>query len=149
MNKEIFIKGNVPSLKNGQVISNKKGKIRVSHSPQVNEYLRSFGIAHFSSKNKTIECFKTIPFTFPLAELKEMFDNISFPATIGFHFIRESKHRWDFHNATQIIFDLFTALELIPDDSMNYVIPECLWIDNKHYSYNKENPGVIIKIINK
>lgn len=149
MNKEVFIKGNVPSLKNGKSVSNIKGKIRVNHSAQVSEYLRSFGISHYSSSKKTVDYFKTKEPSFPTKELRELFKDSSFPTIIGFHFIRESKHRWDFHNAVQIVLDLLTALDIIPDDNMDYVIPQCLWINEKHFSYDKENPGVIIKIINK
>lgn len=64
------------------------------------------------------------------------------------HFIRGSKHLWDFNNATHILFDLMTALNIIPDDNILYVLPFPLKIEESYWSYDKENPGVIIKILN-
>jgi len=136
----VFIEGNVPSSKNSKI----KGKF---FSKTVQKYLRSFGIQSFSSRRKEVKGYKTIEMTFPIEELKEELKSDIYPIKIGFHFVRGSKHKFDFGNVTQILLDLFTSFDIIPDDNMDYIIPECLTIDDKYYSYNKDNPGVYIKKI--
>jgi hypothetical protein len=136
----IFIPHNVPSLKN----SKPNGKF---HSKTVTSYLRAYGIQRFSSSRKEVVGYKTRPMTFPEQELKQMFQGYACPITVGIHFVRNSKHKFDFINACQIIFDLFTAFDIIPDDNIDVVIPQVLWIDGKHYSYDKLNPGVYISIL--
>jgi hypothetical protein len=138
-----FIKENIPSLKNSK-ISTKQG---VFSSPTVQKFLRKYGIKHYSSGKKVVEVYKTIPMTFPVEELKDLFKDSKWPIEIGFHFVRNSRHRFDFVNAVQIILDLFTAFDVIPDDSMDFVIPRAFKINDKFYTYNKENPGVYVKII--
>lgn len=64
---------------------------------------------------------------------------------VKFHFVRGSKHKFDFGNAMELIADLMTAHNLLIDDNMDYFIPMPLKIGNNWYSYNKNNPGVIIK----
>lgn len=137
---EVFIKYNTPSSKNSKI----NGKF---FSKTVQKYLRNHGIKSFSSRKKTVEKYTTIPMTFPVEELKELFKNKEYPIIIGFHFIRDSKRQWDFVNIVQIILDLFTAFDIIEDDSIDYIIPMPFKIENKWYSINKENPGVIIKIL--
>lgn len=135
----IFIKGNVPSSKNSKV----KGRF---FSKTVQSYLRSFGIKSFSSRKKEIQGYKTIPMTFPVQEINKLLKGKNYPIIIELHFIRKSKHKFDFHNACQILFDLFTAFDIIEDDDMDHLIPFPLMVNNKWYSYDKNNPGVIIKI---
>jgi len=40
-----------------------------------------------------------------------------------------------------------TAHKLIEDDNMDWVVPQAYKKDGKYYSYDKENPGVFIKIL--
>lgn len=70
------------------------------------------------------------------------------PLHIGFHFIRGTRHKFDFINALQIVQDMMVKTEWIEDDNMDYLIPYATHIDNKYYTYNKEKPGVIIKVLN-
>ena len=136
----VFIAGNCPSSKNSKI----KGRF---FSKTVQKYLRSYGIKTFSSRRKFVDEYKTILMTYPVDKLKELFKGYNYPITVGLHFIRGTRHSWDFHNACQLQFDLWTAFDIIEDDDMDHVIPQCLWINGKHYSYSKEKPGVIIKII--
>ena len=41
-----------------------------------------------------------------------------------------------------------TAYDIIEDDNMNCLIPIPMKINDKWFSYNKENPAVIIKVLN-
>jgi len=145
MNDMVFISHNTPSLKNSKVATSKG----VFSSKTVGKYLRKHGIQHYSTSKREVTRYKTIPMTFPVNELKELFNGHEYPVIIGFHFVRDSKREFDFNNANSIITDLFTAFEIIPDDSMTYLIPQVLWIDDKHYSIDKNDPGCYIKILNK
>ena len=139
---EILIKGNVPSLKNSKVMGKYPSKT-------VLKWLRLYGIISYSASRKSVKFFKKIPKTYDFKDTVLPLKSYSnYPILLGFHFIRGSKHSWDFNNATHIILDLMTAFDIIPDDSTEYVLPFPLQINNKWWSFDKENPGVIIKVLN-
>jgi len=125
---EIFIRGNFPSFKNSKQRT-KSGFMIMSATVQ--KYLKAWEYQ-----------WKDIP-----EEFKNLKED-DFPITVGFHFVRGTKHRWDFHNMVQGCADLMVKHSWIPDDNMDYFIPACLWTDKGHYSYDKDNPGVFIEIIN-
>lgn len=143
-----FIPNNVPSLKNS--------KIKTSHgifpSATVKKYLQKLGIKSYSSSKKIVEEYKQRPNIFK--DFAKYFVDIEYPILIGFHFVRGTKHKFDFGNAVQILADLMTAHKFIEDDNMDCFIPfpmnenGDIVINNKTnwYSYNKEEPGVWIKI---
>lgn len=140
----VFIEKNVPSSKNSRV----NGKW---FSKTVVQYLKHHGIKSFSSRKKTVEGYKTRPITFPVQELKELFKDVEYPVEIGFLLLRDSKRKFDFNNVNQLIMDLLTAFDIIPDDSTEYVVARCLYHDTQgkrqFYIYDKYNPGVYLKII--
>jgi hypothetical protein len=144
-NDLIFIPGNVPSSKNSRV-NTKNGSFA---SATVSAYLRSLGIQSYSSSKKLVKGYVNRPNL--IKDLKDDFlkqiEGKELPLEIGFHFVRNSKRKFDFHNIVQVILDLLTAHNIIIDDNMDCVIPFALKIDNKFYSVDKENPGVWIKII--
>lgn len=141
----IFIPGNVPSSKNSRV-NTKNGSFA---SKTVKAYLSSLGIQSYSSGKKIVKGYVNRP---NLIEglrdefLKEI-EGKKLPLQIGFHFVRDSKRKFDFHNIVQVSLDLLTAHDIIIDDNMDCAIPFALKIDNKFYSVDKECPGVWIKII--
>lgn len=118
------------------------------HSKTVKKYLQDLGIQQFSVSKKTVLGYKTRPNVF--AEYFENF-NLDYPTPIimGFHFVRRTKHKFDFHNAVQIVADLLVAHDFIEDDNMDCFIPIPYKINDNWFSYDKENPGVYIKIYNK
>ena len=140
----LFIERNVPSSKNSRV-NTRHGSFT---GPAVKKYLRSYGIQAFntSKKNKGITEYKTIPMTFPVDELRELFKGKTFPVYVSFHFVRKTRGIWDFGNITQILLDLMTACGAIPDDNMHFTVPECMIKDGKHFSHDKDNPGVWIAV---
>ena len=144
-NELIFIPGNVPSSKNSR-INTKHGSFA---SKAVKAYLNSLGIQSYSSSKKIVKGYVNKPNV--IEGLRESFlkqtEGKELPLEIGFHFVRDSKRKFDFHNIVQVILDLMTASDIIIDDNMNCVIPFALKIDNKFYSVDKLNPGVWIKII--
>ena len=144
-NELIFIPGNVPSSKNSR-INTKNGSFA---SKTVKAYLNSLGIQSYSSSKKIVKGYVNKPNL--IENLREDFlkeiEGKELPLEIGFHFVRNSLRKWDFHNIVQAPLDLLTAHDIIIDDNIDYVVPFALKIDNKFYSVDKLNPGVWIKII--
>lgn len=144
---EIFIKGNVPSLKNSKV----KTSRGIFPSKTCMNYLRSLGIQSYSASKKQIKGYKTKPNLFLdsfTEEFLKCLKEAKKPIELGFYFIRDSKRDWDFNNCNQIILDLMTAHDFIVDDNVKYILPFPLKIDDKYYEINRDNPGVIIRILN-
>lgn len=141
--KLFFIPGNVPSLKNSKV----KTATGVFPSKTVTKYLRSFNILQFSSSKKIVKYKRNCPNIFE-EEFSKYFRDIdrTKPILVYFHFVRNSAHKFDFNNATQIISDLFTAHDFIEDDNMDYFIPMPFKINGVWYTYSKASPGVWVKI---
>lgn len=145
---EIFIPGNVPALKNGKIWT---GTLLIS-SKGVQDYLRQHGIKNYSASKKQVEYYKTfkgVKFSEYCTIIKKELEMFTAPYKFAFHFIRKSKHRFDFGNAVELLADLFTAHGLIEDDNMNYFHPSIFYNNTQFgFTYNKNNPGVIIKIKN-
>ena len=122
INNQILITGNVPSSKNSKVWT---GKYLV-WGKQAQKYL-----------NDTKKEFQ---------DNKEVFQNLikdkTYPLNIEFTFIRKSKHKFDYPNPLQTIMDLMVKYNWIEDDNADIIKP--FFGD---YSYDKENPGVIIKVL--
>ena len=155
-NELIWIPYNTPALKNSKVKTSKG----IFSSPTVKKYLRKLGIQSYSSGKKTVTGYVTRPNKFE--KLREQFEkallNKGFPVLICFHFVRDSKRLFDFGNATEIIFDLLTAHDIIPDDNVSFIFPSIMTVDGilpneenirdlEWYSINKDQAGVWIKII--
>lgn len=152
----IFIKHNTPSLKNSKI----KTSRGIFSSKTVKKYLGKLGIQSYSSSKKIVKGYVNRPNEFEKLrnKFKESLKGKDFPVLICFHFVRESKRDFDFGNATEVIFDLLTAHDIIPDDNIKFTIPSIISIDGilpteenmhelKWYSVDKENPGVWIRII--
>mgnify|MGYP003692715123 FL=1 len=155
-NELIWVPYNTPALKNSKV----KTSRGIFSSPTVKKYLRKLGIQSYSSGKKIVKGYVTKPNEFE--KLREQFEksllNKGFPVLICFHFVRDSKHLFDFGNATEIIFDLLTAHSIIPDDNVSFIFPSIMTVDGilpneenirelEWYSVNKDQAGVWIKII--
>ena len=140
----LFIEGNVPSLKNAKI----KAPKGIFSSKTVKNYLRSLGIQRYSSSKKLVVKYARRDNEFQKCDV--FFEKYlgEKPHEIGFHFIRGTRHKFDFNNASQVIADLMTAHGFIEDDDMDNFLPYPMKINNKAYTYDKENPGVLIKILN-
>jgi len=137
----IFIKGQVPSLKNSKV----KG---IYHPVTVTKYLRSLGIQGYSASKKTVKEYKdpNRPNLFR-KYVGNYFEGVKYPIVLGVHPVRNSRRKADFHNICHIIFDLLTAHDFIPDDNMDYIFPSPMKLEGQYYSIDKERPGVYLKIL--
>jgi hypothetical protein len=149
MSKEFFISGNVPSSKNSKNAVAGKG---VFHSETVMKYLRGKGIQGFSVREKTVKGYanRRRPNTFILevSGLQAEVDAAPIkPVLIGFHFVRDSRRGYDFHNAVQIIFDLLVAHNIIEDDDTKLVYGIPYQRNGKFESLDPKNAGVYLKVI--
>lgn len=140
----IFIPNHVPSLKNSKV----KTARGIFSSKAVKKYLSALGIQTYSSSKKIVKGYvKRENLIENLRnEFEKRLSGKEPPYEFGFHFVRKSKHDFDFNNANQLVADLLVAHNIIEDDNMKYFLPYPLKIDGRAYSIDKENPGVYIKI---
>lgn len=136
----IFILGNVPSAKNSKV----KTARGVFMSKTVKRYLQKIGVSNYSMRHKTVKCYVTRPNLFEkaVAPMRKRLKGYDPPHIISFHFIRGTRHKFDFVNMVQVIADLLVVHHVIEDDNMNYFIPMPRYVDGNWFGYDKENPGV-------
>ena len=120
----IFIAGNVPSSKNSKRWT---GKMLIN-SKTVMKYIKD--------TDKQYKRFRS--------DFQGMIRGMNFPIIVSFKFIRGTKHRFDYINPAQTVQDLMVKNEWIEDDNMNFIIPHF-----EPYEYDKENPGVEIKVYDK
>lgn len=135
----IFIPGNVPSSKNSR-INCARGSF---HSKTVRKYLQMVGVKSFSASG--VLNYKTRPNLFAEAII-QLPRSDSRPVLLGMHFVRGSKHKFDIVNAQQIILDLLVAHGWIEDDNADCIVPFTIDINDRYYSYDKENPGVYLAV---
>ena len=140
----IFIPYNTPSLKNTKVA----GKFRPK---TVTKYLMQLGIRDYSPTKKTVleykQGLKTYRPNLFRQAVGDYFKDAEHPILLGMHFVRKTRHKFDFNNASHIITDLLTAHQFIEDDNMEYLIPFPFRVNGKWYTYDKKNPGAYIKIL--
>ena len=106
----IFIPGNTPSSKNYKRWT---GKTLISN-PQTLKYKKHNAWFFLQNKAKFLYGAKLVQ---P-------------PFHIGFHFVRDSKRKFDFINALQIVQDMMVEHNLIEDDNMDLLIPYPLILNN-------------------
>ena len=123
----IFIKGNTPSSKNSkQFVTLKNGKTMLLNSKTVQKYIKESKADWLVNKN----------------EFLKMLENKEKPYKIELFFIRDSKRRFDYINAAQIIFDLMQEYDYIEDDDSTNVIPIF-----KGFEVDKVRTGVKIEVL--
>ena len=127
----IFIPGSVPSSKNSKVWT---GKFLV-HSKATQAYMSNtkFYWAKYRS------------------EFQKAVKHMPKPLYIGFHFVRATRHKYDFINPLQTVQDLMVEYRWLEDDNMEEMIPFPITdtVNGKEVftSYNKTKPGVYIKLL--
>lgn len=128
----IFIAGNTPSSKNSKriiTITNKKtGKktTRLINSEVTEKYIKNSKADWLINKNEFLKMLKG----------KEK------PYKIELFFIRDSRRRFDYINAAQIIFDLMQEYGYIEDDDSQNIIPVF-----KGFEVDKARTGVKIDVL--
>lgn len=116
-----FIPGNVPSSKNSRRWTGKffiASKITMKYRKDTDSIYKK----HASSFAKEFAKYES-------------------PVYISFKFTRGSRHKFDHVNPLQTVQDEMVKHGWIEDDNATFIIPVI-----EDYNYDKENPGVLIKI---
>jgi len=124
----IFIPGKTPSSKNSR-IRTRSGLFIASKATQL---WRKFSATHWTRLRK---------------EFVEQCIGKDAPVFVGMHFVRGTKHKWDFNNPCQTIQDEMTFHKWIEDDDSSIMLPVPLKIDGAFWSYDKINPGCYIRVL--
>ena len=123
----IFINGNTPSSKNSkQFVTLKSGKTLLINSKTVQKYIKESKTDWILNKNN----------------FKKMIKDKEKPYKIELFFIRDSRRRFDYINAAQIIFDLMQEYRYIEDDDSQNIIPVF-----KGFEVDKARAGVEIEVL--
>ncbi|MHB9305065.1 hypothetical protein ACW0S0_09335 [Fusobacterium polymorphum] len=123
----IFIAGNTPSSKNSkQFVTLKNGKKLLLNSKIVRKYIDK----------------SEMDWRFNKTEFFKMLKGKNKPYKIELYFIRDSKRKFDYINAAQIIFDLMQHYSYIEDDDSTNVIPIF-----KGFKVDKARAGVEIEVL--
>ena len=124
--RQIFIPGNVASSKNSKVWTGKHlvwSKASQKYKKDTEEYWIKYKQLFLDS-------------------IRDEDGHSKFPLKVSFTFIRGTKHKFDYVNPLQTILDLMVEYRWIPDDNADEIIPSF-----KPYKYDKDKPGVIIKVL--
>lgn len=123
----IFIAGNTPSSKNSkQFVTLKSGKTLLINSKTVQSYIKNSKADWILNKNN----------------FKKMIKDKEKPYRIELYFIRDTRRRFDYINAAQIIFDLMQEYGYIEDDDSQNIIPVF-----KGFEVDKKMAGVKIDVL--
>ena len=135
----------MPSVKNSKKPVTLPGKKHTTLVPAdaVRKYLKVMGIKKYSPRSG-VEEYATRPNLFR-ERVGNYFENAGSPVVVKFHFVRDSRRKFDFHNAVQIIADLLVAHGFLEDDNMDYFIPMPMYSGGRWYTVNPEEPGVWLK----
>lgn len=126
----LFIKGNFPSFKNSKQFT-RNGFVVMSKV--VKKYLKLHE-AQWGNEDT-------------IKEFHSLIKDLEKPYMIGIHFIRGTRHRYDWINMCQGVQDLMVKYGWIDDDNVAEMFPVPLEVDGVFTQYSKEEPGVWIKVI--
>lgn len=126
--KIFFIPGAVPSSKNSRIMTRSGLFIASKATQKYRKVSKSFWDKYRD-------------------EFKKLISAESKPIIIGMHFVRASKHKWDFINPAQTIQDEMTKNGWIDDDNVDEILPVPLFINDGYWSYDKSKPGVYVAIL--
>ena len=121
-NKKWWIPGNVPSSKNGRRWTGKY-------------FIASKAVMNYRKETKDVYAKYT-------EEFKEELKKHKLPVKISFEFIRGSRHKFDYINPAQTVQDDMVKYGWIEDDNAEFILPAF-----EQYTYDKNNPGVWIELI--
>lgn len=123
----IFIPGNTPSSKNSkQFVTLKTGKTLLIKSKTAQSYIKNSKVDWILNKRTFLK----------MLEGKEK------PYRVELFFIRDSRRKFDYINAAQIIFDLMQEYGYIEDDDSRNIVPIF-----KGFEVDKNRAGVEIEVV--
>jgi len=124
--KGVWIPGNVASSKNSKIMIMKEDKKPLLiNSKTVEKYKKKTKLDWLEQK----DAFRYLSEGMPL------------PMIIGFHFVRGTRHKYDWINILQLVQDLMVEYGWIEDDNIDFLIPIPFKMKGSYSSYDKEKPG--------
>jgi hypothetical protein len=130
----IFIPGNVPSSKNSkQIVRSKTGIPFLTNSKLSYNYKKD---------KKSVFAWFRIRFEKMKLGGPNAFSSATPMIYLGFYFVRDSRRKFDFNNASQILCDLMVEHKWIEDDNASFLTPVFLG-----YEVDTEDPGVYLTVM--
>lgn len=123
---------NVPSSKNSRIFNIQRSMS--FHSKTTQRYIN---VTKYAWSNKVA-----------ITAFKRCCENKHKPYKIGIHFIRDSRRKYDWINAVQIIQDLMVKNGWIDDDNTSEIIPFPMEVNGEYSSYIPNQGAVIFSLIN-
>lgn len=77
----------------------------------------------------------------------EFLKQSSEPVIVGVHFIRKTRHKYDWCNPLQTIQDEMVSMGWLVDDNVTKFIPFPMRLNGEFSTLDAENSGVLLKII--
>lgn len=138
--KAVFIHLNTPSSKNSKriIVKEKNEKCPVCHRADYYTIL-----IHSKTTAKYIKMSK-LDWLEQKAPFRHLSKGAALPLVVGMHFVRGTKHKYDWINMVQIVQDLMVEYHWIEDDNVEHLIPIPFKMKGEYSSYDKERPGVWI-----
>ena len=123
----VYIPGNVPSAKN----SKQRTKFGIIGSKASLRYKHDIAPIYHSKRK----------------EFQSLLVSHTAPYSIGFHFIRSTRGRFDFNNMTQMVQDMMVEAHWLEDDNVRNMVPFPLMVNERFVSLSKELAGVVIAVV--
>ena len=125
----IFIPGSVPSSKNSRITNTKTG--RSFPSKRCVDYIKKTMIYYVDNRHI----------------FKEQIKGKNKPYKVGFHFVRDSRRRYDWLNPCQTVQDIMVKNGWLDDDNTKEMFPFPLEVNGYYETIDKHNPGVFIQVL--
>lgn len=122
----IFIPGNVPSKKNNRWSHN--GKIFNSDDYKI--YIKNTQWLWAKARS----------------QWQKEIQGKELPLCVGLHFVRKTRHAFDYINPSETIQDLMQKYQWIFTDDCHNIITFPFRIDGHYFSHDPQKPGVYIKV---
>lgn len=126
---QLFIPFNVPSSKNSRQFN--IARRRSFNSSAYNKYIRKS--EKYWNNPGIIRNFK-----------RKLNQKQVIPYIVYFYFIRDSRRKFDWHNAIQGPLDLMVKYGWIEDDNASIIVPAPIKLSGAYYSVDPKNSGVYI-----
>lgn len=143
----IFIPGTVYSSKNSKAIYHKKPK----PGSKTKWFYYGKPVVPYITDSVPVKRYKNEKAAYYLeakSRFKQMCEGITRPIFIELIFVMPDTRIWDFNNISQLVQDMMVANGWIPGDDVRNIFTIPPLKGTPQYYYNKESPGVFIRVKN-
>lgn len=122
-----FIPGHVPSSKNSRVLT------------QQGLFIASKAVQKYRKNSK--EDWRSLA-----KEFRQRVKDKEAPIKIGFHFVRKTRHKYDWVNPLQTVLDEMVKHHWVSDDNIEVIIPVPFTRSGSYTTYDPKTAGVHIRV---